>query len=349
MNDTTNTGMIQPEIRKGKTASFWISIILGILLVFSALGNFILLIALAAKVGSVGQYNKSDFNETFVHGDNSADHKIVCITVSGPIIRDSAPSMFNQRLDPVSTVMESLEMAKNDHDVKAIILEVNSPGGGITESDQIYNELLRFKKARPEVKIITSMDSVAASGGYYISMATDRVVARPTTITGSIGVIMGLINMEELFKKIGVKEVIFKSGAKKDMFSPTRQITDEEKQIAQAIIKEMYDRFVSVVVEGRKNLDKEKILQLADGRIYTGQQAFEHGLVDELGDFNDAFEATKKLANLTNARVIRYKKRWSFGELFLSEMQNLKPSISLLPENSGLSMDTPRFMYLWTY
>ncbi|MFH1227721.1 MAG: signal peptide peptidase SppA [Planctomycetota bacterium] len=349
MTDTPNTGLGQTEPRKGRSAGFWVSIILGILLVFSVMVNFILLIALAAKGGNIGQFSKRDFDETFVQGTSSAGQKILYITVAGPIIRDMSTSIFGQKSDPVTMVAESLEMAKKNYDIKAIILEVNSPGGGITESDQIYNDLMRFKKARPEVKIVTSMDSVAASGGYYISMASDRIVARPTTITGSIGVIMGMLNIEELFKKIGVTQIIFKSGAKKDMFSSTREMSEEEEEIAQALITEMYDRFVNIVVSGRKNLDKEKILKLADGRIYTGQQALENGLIDELGDFNDAFEITKKLAGLTDARVVRYKKRWSFGEMFLSSMQSFRPSVNLFPENSAFSMDTPRFMYLWTY
>ena len=340
MTDTPNTGL---EVKKGRPLSFWIALVLGGLLGLSVLFNLALFVAVAA-----GSAQKDKYQETLISGGLVSADKILCIPVYGLIMKDSSPRMFGEKKDLPDSVVDALERAAKDTHIKAIILDINSPGGGITDCDRIYNELLRFRKARPEVKIVASMGDVAASGGYYISMAADRVVAAPTTITGSIGVIMGTLNIEKLMSVIGVQEVIFKSGPKKDIFSAFRKMTDEEKEIAQSIIDEMYQRFVGIVGAGRKNLDEKQIRTLADGRIYTGQQALANGLVDELGDFKDALEITKKLANLKDARVIKYKRHSTIFDLFETGVQNLKPEVKLLPESGTLSLDTPRFMYLWT-
>jgi protease-4 len=290
------------------------------------------------------------YDEIFITGEKDASDKILCIPVAGIIMRGgSFLWRGSQREDIVDSVINALKRAQDDSQIKAIILRVNSPGGGITECDQIHKEIIRFKEKRPDVQIIAFMDSVAASGGYYISAPAHRIVATPTTLTGSIGVIIDLINIEGLYEKLGLKDMVFKSGAKKDMGSATREITDEEKEIFQGIINEMYQRFVKVVDEGRKNLDETQVLKLADGRIYTGVQALQNGLVDELGDFKDSIEIAKRLVHLTRARVIEYKKHWNFFEWLETAIQHFNPQLNLVAQINELTLEryTPRFLYLW--
>jgi protease-4 len=335
-----------------KTLSFWLSIILGVLLVISIGANMILLVLISLKFTppTAGDTKKA-FQETIVKGDKNSADKILLIPVNGVIMsNDEESSFWNQKMDPVRYITEVLEQGEADKSIKAIILEVNSPGGGITACDKIYNALKRFKKARPDVIMVSYMTDIAASGGYYISSATDRIFANPTTITGSIGVISMLLNMEGLFTKLGLNMEVIKSADKKDIGSSFRQMTPEERKILQDIIDEMYQRFVSVVVSGRPKLTREQILTLADGRIYTGEQALKNGLVDEIGYTEEVIDATKKLANINNAKIIEYRKKFVFWEMFESLSKDLSavksPGDSL--KALLLEKNTPKLMYLWT-
>lgn len=345
----------QKAMRKHKPISFWMAIILGILLGVSVVFNIILTVALMGSffsMSSTASVGKTQYHEVFIAGEADADDKILCIPVSGIIVKGRGSNLFgfSQQEDLVDRILNALKQAEDDLKIKAIIFKINSPGGGISACEQIHKEIIRFKEKRPDVFIIACMDAVAASGGYYISAPADRIVASPLTITGSIGVIMGLINIEGLYNKLGLKHMVFKSGDKKDMGSATRELTEEERKIFQGIIDEMYQRFVKVVDEGRKNLDKSKILELADGRVYTGTQALQNGLIDELGDFKDTIEITKKMANLTQARVIKYKKRWTFFEFMEMASQYFSPRADIATQISEFTLEkhTPRFLYLWT-
>ena len=335
-----------------KPLSFWLSIILGILLVISIGANVILLMLMSLKfTPTYTGDNKKTFQETILKGDKTAKDKILLIPVNGVIMSgDEEVSFWNQKMDPVSYITEVLEQGESDKSIKAIILQVNSPGGGITACDKIYNALKRFKKARPDVIMVSYMNEVAASGGYYISSATDRIFANPTTITGSIGVISTMLNMEGLFNKLGLSMEVIKSADKKDIGSSFRQMTPEERQILQDIIDEMYQRFVNVVVSGRPKLTREQILALADGRIYTGEQALKNGLVDEIGYADDAFEATKKLANISSAKIVEYRKKFVFWEIFESMSKDFSAVKSPTDSLKALLMEknTPKLMYLWT-
>ncbi|MBI3353442.1 MAG: signal peptide peptidase SppA [Nitrospirae bacterium] len=215
--------------------------------------------------------------------------KIAIINIKGVIV------------DSKKAVKEIRRYADNPS-VKAILLRVDSPGGGVVASQEIYEEL-RWIKEKKGKKIVTSMGTVAASGGYYVACASDLIVANPGTLTGSIGVIMEFANLEGLFKKIGVEGVVIKSGKHKDIGSPFRGLTKEEKELLQGIIDDVYAQFVSAVVEGRK-MKPETVKGLADGRIYTGRQAKELGLVDELGTLQDAINITARLAGIKGEPVI---------------------------------------------
>jgi protease-4 len=216
-----------------------------------------------------------------------------------------------------SSVIEEIHQHLSDDGVKAIILRIDSPGGGVGPSQEIYREVI---KAKQKKKIVTSMGSVAASGGYYVACASDLIFANPGTITGSIGVIMQFSNMEELLKKIGIKGVVIKSGEHKDIGSPFRDMTPEEKQIMQEALNSVHQQFVQAVAEGRK-LDRSKVVPIADGRILTGEQAQQHGLVDKMGNLQDAIEEASKLVGIEGKpQVIYPKRKLSLWELLIKEM-----------------------------
>ncbi|MBI4711900.1 MAG: signal peptide peptidase SppA [Planctomycetes bacterium] len=324
--------------------SFWLAIILGVLLVISAVINLVLLVALAGSIVPTAASDQKHYREKAIGGDAFSANKVLVIPIKGVIMStDSDASIWGVRHDPVESVVDALEKARADRLVKAIILDVNSPGGGITACHRIHTALKRFKQSRPEVPIISSMAEVSASGGYYVSTPAHRIIAQPTTITGSIGVIANFLNIEGLFHKIGLKSEVIKSADKKDIGSGTRPMTEEERKILQDLIDEMYQRFINVVVEGRNNLTREKIIELADGRIYTGEQALKNGLVDELGDREDAFRIAKEKAGITSARLVEYQKQIGFWEIFGA--RNNYPLMDI--QKIIMEKDTPNFLYLW--
>jgi protease IV len=214
-------------------------------------------------------------------------------------------------------VIEEIHQYQEDEKVKAIVLRIDSPGGGVGPSQEIYREILKVKRKK---KVLTSMGSVAASGGYYIAAATDYIVANPGTITGSIGVIMEFANLEELLKKVGIKGVVLKGGEHKDIGSPFREMTPEERTIMQEVINNVHRQFIKAVAEGRK-MDQSKIIPIADGRILTGEQAKEQGLVDQLGNLEDTVDIAARMANIEGRPTVVYpKKKFHLWELLLKEM-----------------------------
>ena len=248
----------------------------------------------------IGHYSGGKTSR-FAFGD-----KIAIVEVRGVITQSSG-------------VIEELQQYLADDGVKAIILRVDSPGGGVGPSQEIYREIMRIK-SNSKRKVVTSMGSVAASGGYYIASASDLIVANPGTITGSIGVIMQFSNFEELLKKIGVKGVVLKSGEHKDIGSPFREMTPEEKRIMQEVLDNVHQQFIQAVAEGRK-LDRSKVAQIADGRILTGEQAKNLGLVDQLGNLQDTIDITAKLAGIVGKPNILYpKRRISIWDLLIRDM-----------------------------
>ena len=215
-----------------------------------------------------------------------------------------------------SGIIEEIHQYQEDEGVKAIILRIDSPGGGVGPSQEIHREISKVKSKK---KVVASMGSVAASGGYYIACASDRIVANPGTITGSIGVIMEFTNIEELFKKIGIKGVVIKSGEHKDIGSPFREMTPDEKKILQDAIDNVHQQFIEAVAKGRK-LDREKVVQIADGRIFTGEQAKQIGLVDEMGNLQDAIDTAAKMVGIAGKpNVIYPRKKISLWNLLLDK------------------------------
>jgi len=214
-------------------------------------------------------------------------------------------------------IIDEIRQYRDDEKVKAIILRIDSPGGGVGPSQEIHREIVKLKKKK---KVLTSMGSVAASGGYYIACASDLIVANPGTITGSIGVVMEFTNLEELLKKIGIKGVVLKGGEHKDIGSPFREMTPVEKRIMQEVIDNVHQQFIKAVAEGRK-MAESKVIPIADGRIFTGEQAKQFGLVDEMGNLEDTVDIAAKMVKIDGRPIIIYpKKKFTLWELLVKEM-----------------------------
>ena len=237
---------------------------------------------------------------------SAAKEKILVIDVEGMINSLAAQGPLSREGDVLSRVYYRLERAAADPLVKGVILRLETPGGEVTASDILYHEILRFKEktGRPVVGL---MMSLAASGGYYIASACDSVIAHPSTLTGSIGVISIFPSVETLFDKIGVKMTIIKSGGMKDSGSPFRAMTEEEKKSFQGIIDEYYEDFLNAVLKGRKGrLTSDELRPIADGRVYTAKQALKLKLIDDIGYFDNALQKTLSLASLKSAKVVAY-------------------------------------------
>ena len=215
-------------------------------------------------------------------------------------------------------IVDEINNYADDSSVKAILIRIDSPGGGVVASQEIFNAVLNARK-QGQKKVVISMGSVAASGGYYIAAAGDRIVANPGTLTGSIGVKMEFANLEKLFEKIGVRGMVIKAGEYKDMGSPFREMTDHEKKLLQWVIDDVHSQFIEAVAKGR-NLPEADVRAIADGRIFTGRQALHMKLVDQLGDLEDSINAAAELAGIKGKpKVVKKEKKVPFLEYFKDE------------------------------
>lgn len=268
---------------------------------------------------------------------------LALVKLEGIIIDNPANSAYLNTPYNHKLLLKQLEAAFSREDIKGVILQVNSPGGGVYESDEIYNRISELK-ARYKKPVVVYMSQEAASGGYYVSMAADKIYANRNTLTGSIGVILRTYNYQQLADKIGVKDVTFKSGEQKDLLNPMRPINNEEQVIMQSVVDESYGYFVDVVAEGR-HMDRNQVLQLADGRIYTATQAQKLGLVDEVGYLEQAIAGAAKLANTSNPTVLLFKNP---GPDFLSWLSSMKsPAFDLLGLKQEIEQQMmPALMYI---
>ena len=278
---------------------------------------------------------------------SEAKEKILVIDVEGMISSLAGQGAFAREGDVLSRVYYRLERAAADPLIKGIILRLETPGGEVTASDILYHEVLRFKE-RTRLPVVGLMMSVAASGGYYLAAACDAVLAHPSTLTGSIGVISIFPSVETLFDKIGVKMTVIKSGGMKDSGSPFRTMSDEEKKSFQAIIDEYYEDFLAAVLKGRKGkLGAEELRPLADGRVYTAKQALKLKLIDDIGYFDEARKKVLSLAALREAEVVAYtyypKSKTNIYAASMAEPVSL--------DKKGLESWLPQlkagFYYLW--
>lgn len=291
--------------------------------------------------------SSSEFYETVLEEGN-INERVALLTVDG-IIQDtgSATPLFAAEGYNHSYFLEQLEQVKADDSVKAIVLQVNSPGGGVVESAQIYKEIREIQE-ETEKPIYVSMGSMAASGGYYIAAPADKIYVNKETITGSIGVIMQSINYGKLAEKYGVEFVTIKSGLYKDIMSPTRDMTADERTMLQDMLNDSYEDFVDIIEQGR-NMTEAEVKKVADGRIMNGRQAIEAGLADDFGFLEDVVQAIKTDYNLENAEVFEYGYTQNFASLFAMKAQSFlgvdmesKLIAKLIADNSA-----PRMMYLY--
>jgi protease-4 len=256
-------------------------------------------------------------NILFPDLDLSTDDRIALIRVEGVI------------LDSQTTIGELKRFSENPS-VKAIVIRIDSPGGGVVPSQEIYNAVKRVRSKHNKA-VIASMGSVAASGGFYIAAATDRIVANPGTLTGSIGVIMETANVEGLLQKIGVEGVVIKSGKYKDVGSPLRKMSADERGLLQGVMDDVHKQFIEAVAEGR-SLELRAAQALADGRIFTGRQAKEAKLVDELGDLEDAIQLAAEVVGIEGEpKVIEPRRRFSLREILDSKLSMLFPKLDVQP------------------
>ncbi|PRX26421.1 signal peptide peptidase A [Orenia metallireducens] len=272
--------------------------------------------------------------KSFVDSENKAKDSLAVINISGAIVGGEGGGAFGSMEATSDQIMAHINEAKDDESVKGILLRVNSPGGSSAASDAIYRELKKFRETGKP--IVVSMGDAAASGGYYVSMAANKIYANPSTITGSIGVIMQFANLKELYNKIGIDYITIKSRKYKDLGNPDREMTAEEKEILQTMVKGVYQQFVDAVMEGR-SMTEDRVKELADGRIYSGEQAKELGLVDELGTFYDAVDELAKMVGIEGKPNLIYYNKLSPIELLLGNFN--KSLIKGLVNNLSIQTD----------
>ena len=322
-----------------------LSIFLFVALCASLFMNFVLMMAAFQRWSGIRETEPIPrFREILLQrGARASLDKIAVITMRG-LISSSLPGSVGDSM--VDDMRAALQQARDDGRVKAIVLEIDSPGGEVTASDAIYSAVVKAGARKP---VVVYMESLAASGGYYVSCGGKFLMANETTITGSIGVIIQTLNYEQLFNKIGLASVVFKSGKFKDMLNGARPITPEERELVQNFIMKTYDKFLGIVAKERK-LPADRLRDtIADGRILSGKEAFENKLIDGLGDLDDAFSKAKELGNAPDAKVVKYGPPFSLGR-FLRIFGGSDSKIELqLPRQFVPQLESGRAYYLPSY
>jgi protease-4 len=322
-----------------------LSIFLFVALCASLFVNFVLMVAAFQRLAGVREAEPMPrFREILLQrGARASLDKIAVITMRG-LISTSIPGNVSDSM--VDDMRAALQQAREDSRVKAIVLEIDSPGGEVTASDEIYSAVVKTRLRKP---VVVYMDSLAASGGYYVSCGGKFLMANETTITGSIGVIIQTLNYEQLFNKVGLASVVFKSGKFKDMLNGARPITPEERDLVQNFIMKTYDKFLGIVAKER-NLQADLLRNtIADGRILSGKEAFEHKLIDGLGEFDDAFRKARELGNAPDAKVVKYGPPFSLSR-FLRIFGESQSKIELqLPKQLVPQLETGRAYFLPSY
>lgn len=281
--------------------------------------------------------------------------KIALVDVSGLLINAHTPQLLSRGEHPVSLLLEQLDIAAADPAVKGVILRINSPGGTVTASRLMYDEIVHFRK-RTGKPVVAALMDVAASGGYFVACACDEIIAQPMTVTGSIGVLMQMIDVSGTMNKIGVRSDAVTSGSFKDSGSPLRPMKPEEREVFQGIVNNMYEHFVQVVREGRPNLTEASVRELADGRVFIADQALAAGLVDRISDMREIIDRTKEKADISRARIVAYRRPLDYRPNFYArapfEASAEAPAridVNLL-KIEGASWwlpPAPQFLYLW--
>ncbi len=283
-------------------------------------------------------------------------NRVAVIDVTGLIMNARTPGLLSEGENPVSRFREALDIAADDKHVKAVILRLNTPGGAVTASDAMYRDVLAFKESTGKPVVVMMMD-VAASGGYYLACAGDHIVAYPSTVTASIGVIIQTVSLQPALSSIGIQTEAITSGPNKDAGSPLSAMTGGHRAVMQDMVDEFYASFTRIVRDARPGISEEDFKEVTDGRIVSGERAYAVGLVDELGDLDDAFAKSKQLADIKDASMIRYHRPLEYvGSVYASgqpagpRTQAEASQINLIQLNLDGSLGTlpnPGFYYVW--
>ena len=330
-SDNQPTAPNIPNIARPPKRSGW-RIFWGIVLALSIMANLFLIIMLIAVAAFSFAGQQDIFNESMIAKGTGAN-KIAVIRIEG---------IINEQLS--SEIQKQMKLAREDKRVKAVILRTITPGGGVSASDRIHNEIKKFREETGK-PVVAFMQTVAASGGYYTSVACNKIVAEPTTITGSIGVMLNYLVVKELLeKKLGISPVVVKSGPRKNWPSIFDEVTDEQiAYLHEKLIDPAYDRFVQLVAEGRDALTEEQVRILADGSIYPASEALQNNLIDQIGYFDEAVAVAQELANIENAKVIEYERPFTLSSLLGSQTKSLWN----IDRNTLQELAMPQLMYLW--
>ena len=279
--------------------------------------------------------------------------KIVIVDVDGLLMNVQEHSLFGYGENPVSLFVEKIDKAQADPDVKAVIIRINSPGGGVTASDIMYHRLVQFRQAR-QVPVVAIVEDVGASGGYYVACGSDRIMAHPTAITGSIGVIVQMVSLADTMKMVGVETKAVTSGKFKSMGSPFKPLEKDDVVLVQGLVNDYYESFLKVVQSGRPKLSADKIRTLADGRVYSGKQALDNGLVDQLGYMSDSISQAKTMSGSSKVKVVIYHRPIGYKANAYSEAPVPSPAAATQINMVNISVpelmefSRPQFLYLWS-
>jgi len=322
----------------GSKVGCWIAIAILVLLLF---GSFLANIGLTAAVlaGSSKEHadhpvdEEPDFDEIWSHG--YGDTKVVHIELSGVIMRGRRERLLGSDPDMVESILSQIRAARNDPSVRAILLEVDSPGGAVTPSDEIYTALRQFKGSAEDRRVLVFIRDLGASGAYYAAMAGDYIMAEPTAIVGSVGVIMQTLNMKGLADMIGLKSVTIASGENKDMLNPLKEVNPQHLEMLQELVDEMQDRFAGIVMDAR-DIESRALL---DGRVLTANQALDSNLIDGIGYWSEAVEQLKVLLDVEDIYIVRYAQKHGVLDALLTAALPSLPDVNTL--------ESPRFLYLW--
>ena len=323
--------------KRKRFLGYRISIVILVLLLLGSwitnVGLFAVLFGLDTDIDNRPVDSDPFYKETWSSGYGTT--KVVRLDLSGLIMRGQETSFFGVEQDPVETLLKQIQCAKMDADVKGILLCVDSPGGGVTSSDEIYNALKGFRESHDDRRILVHIRDIGASGAYYVAMAADYIMAEPTSVIGSIGVIIQNLNFKELSDKIGINAITIKSGKNKDLLNPFESIDTNQVAILQEVVNSLQNRFSNLVISNR-GINSEDVV---DGRIFLSNDALKEGLVDSIGYLEDATKELSILLQEEDLYIIKYDQKNSF---LASVLESKLPSFhSIQPFNS------PRFLYLW--
>ncbi len=337
--------MNSPPSSRCRHWPFWLGLVmlggaLGLSLLLNLTAVGILVAGQTSAAGGEGEDEYPQFTETHSYGAGTT--KVVRIGFSG-VLTHELDSGWLGMSDPINACQRQIRAARQDDKVAAIIFEVDSPGGAVTAADDLYRELMLFKESRENRKLVVLVRDYAASGGYYISLPADHIVAQPTATIGSIGVLLQTYNVRGLSEKLGVTDTTIKSGRNKDMLNPFQPVDPEQVALLQGNVNAMYERFVGLVATAR-GLTPNQLRPLADGRIFTADEALGHKLIDSIGYWDEAYATTATLLAVKDLRVVSYQSRQSlFGMLFSARLP--------LPNWQAwlARAATPQMQYLWQY